>query len=366
MSLAERFRDVESRVGGAILVDIVAVGAVLVAMLIANIEWAFSRPTSVDTWMYFGFFRHYDISDYLAGNKKIARLPWILVGFVVNRLFTPHTAALVLHIGCFALGAFFLYKLVLQMFGRTTAVITALAYVTWVPLQGAGGWDYHNTLLPVVYFAAYRSLIWAASAGRGVVSKFVVFGALCLLTIHTNLLSILVLPTLLIRFAYVLRQRSNQQGALSLRQAAIGFVIGGAGVTAILGLINAIAGRGFWFWDILVSRSIFLVEHPVNEKSWWLPWSDPWWMSDIGTPLITAILILILAYAIVSWRKWSIPNLLGSSAACAMLEFIVGFCIYATVQTLGHPVLTPFYMAVPIALLMFVAFGAVVYEWVGD
>lgn len=366
MSVTERLRAIESRVGWAVLIDVAAIGAVLAAMLIANVEWAFSRPTSVDTWMYFGFFRHYDVSDYLAGNKKIARLPWILVGFVVNRLFTPHMAALVLHIGCFALGAYCLYLLVLHMFGRTAAVITALTYVTWVPLQGAGGWDYHNTLLPTVYFAAYRSLIWATSSNRGTLLKFILFGALCALTIHTNLLSILVLPTLLIRFTYTLHHRPAQNEAFSIRDAAAGFVSGSVAITAVLGIVNEIAGRGFFFWNILVSRSVFLVEHPVGEKSWWLPWSDPWWMSDIGTPLFTAVLILIVVRAGVSWRKWSIANLLGSSAACAMLEFIVAFGIYAAVQTVGHPVLTPFYMAVPLALLMFIAFGAVVCEWVSD
>jgi hypothetical protein len=339
------------------VVDVLAIGGVLVAMLIANIEWLFSAPTSVDTWMYFGFFRHYDAPDYLANNKKIARLPWILVGFIVNRLFAPHNAALVLHVGCFALGAFLLYRLIAQMFGRMPAVLTTLAYITWVPLQGAGGWDYHNTLTPAVYFAAYRAMVWAAKPSRYKFLRFAAFGALYALAIHTNLLVLLVLP------AFIIRAVHERIGPL---QSFIpGFVFGGVAVTALLGLINHLAGRSFYFWNILVSRSVFLVEHPVDEKTWWLPWTNPWWMSDLGTPMLTFVLVLIIFRAATS-QKRSINEILSSSSACAMLEFIGAFVLYAIVQTLGHPVLTPFYMAVPLALPMFVAFAALVYEIVGD
>lgn len=332
-------------------------------MLVANIEWVFTRPDWVDTWMYFGFFRHYDVSDYLAGNKKIARLPWILVGFVINKLFTPTVAAIVLHVGCFALGAFYFYRLAFELFGRPAAVIATLAYITWVPNHGSGGWDYHNTLLPVLYFTAYRALIWASSAERGKFAKFFVFGVLYALAVHTNLLVILLVPALIARAVYQ-RRRTDVRGMNGrwLRDVATGTVLGGLSITCVLGLVNVISGRSFFFWNILVSRSAFLVEHPVLEKSWWFPWSDPWWTSNIDTPMINVVVILILAFAVFHRHGWSLRASMVSSAACAMLEYMLSVAVFAFGQTLGHPLLEPFYMAMPLTLPMFLAIAALVSE----
>jgi hypothetical protein len=358
----------------AVSIDMVAVFAVLGAMLAANTEWAFTRDNWVDTWMYFGFFRHYDVPYYLADNKKIARLPWILLGFFVNHVVSPAVAAVVLHVGLFALGAYGLYKVARHSFGREAAVVATLTYVTWVPMLGPGGWDYHNTLLPALYFASQRSLVTAASNPRRPLTKFARFGALYALAVHTNILAALLAPALLIEGAHrVHAWVSDLRTMRWLGKAAVGSVLGGIGITVVLGAVNVAFGRSFFFFDVLLSRSEYLLAHPGLEAGWWFPWSDPWWLGDprkildetIHTPMFETVLILILACAVLRLRRWSFRELLASSAACAMLEYLASLGMFALGQTLGHPLLQPFYMAIPVALPMFVALAALISEAVG-
>jgi hypothetical protein len=342
------------------VVDVLAICAVLTAMLIANVEWVFTRLDWIDTWMYFGFFQHYNVPDFLAGNKKIARLPWILLGFVVNKLGPPETTSFILHVGLFALGAFCFYRLALQMFGRIAAVIATLTYITWVPIHGFGGWDYHNTLLPVLYFLAYRTLVWATNTERRPFANFFNVGVLLALSIHTNIFVILLVPALLIRGVHGVRTWLTPELNLRrwLQDASAGIVLGGLGITAVLGAINVAFGRPFLFPQILVSRSAFLLGHPVDEKSWWLPWSDPWWLNEIHTPMFDAMLILAIVYLMIGLRRWSLKWFLASNVACALVEYVVSLGVFAIGQTMGHPLLQPFYMAMPVVMPMFLALAA--------
>lgn len=344
------------------LVDLVAIFALLAAMLKANTEWMFTREGYIDTWMYFGFFRHYNVASYLATNKKIARLPWILLGSAVNKVFSPQTAALVLHAGCFALGLLLFYILTVRLFGRRTAVLASLVYLTWVPMHGFGGWDYHNTFVPATYLAAYLALIWAASAQRNPFGRFFVFGVLFALAFHTNILTILLVPAMLIRGAQGVRSWSRDRYQLMrwLGVGVTGFAVGGIAITVVLGLVNVAFGRIFLFPGILVSRSAVLVAHPELNVSEWQPWSNPWWIGDIHTPLFDATLVLIVVCAIFAVRRCSIQQLFASAAACAMLEYVVSLVPFAAGQTEGQELLQPFYMAMPLAMPMLLAFAALI------
>jgi hypothetical protein len=350
------------------IIDVLAVFAVLGAMLVANVEWVFTRTGWIDPWMYFGFFRHYDVSDYLAGNKKIARLPWILLGFGIHKLGDPVTVSFVLHAGLFALGAFCFYRLALRLFGRAPAAIATLTYITWVPMHGFGGWDYHNTLLPVVYLLCYQSLISATSTEGRPFARFLAFGALFALTVHTNLLALLLTPALALRGVHCARpwlaRVPNARRWCAL--AAAGAAAGAVSLTSVFGLINLVSGRSFFFFEPLVFRSAFLLDHPGIEKVWWLPWSDPWWLSEIHTPMYEAVLVLIGITALASLPKWSVSGLLGSSSACALAEFVAALALFTLGQLLGHPLLQPFYMLFPTTIPMFLALAALLRRLSGD
>ena len=55
--------------------DAVILAATVGAMIAINREWLFTWKPGLDSSMYIGYFLHYDSPDFLAYNKKIARLP---------------------------------------------------------------------------------------------------------------------------------------------------------------------------------------------------------------------------------------------------------------------------------------------------
>ncbi|GEM_PF-4742316 len=342
------------------IVDVAAILLVLAAMIVANTDWLFTRPGWLDPWIYFGFFRHYNVPGYLADNKKIARLPWILLGFAINKSLPTIPASFILHAGLFTAGIVALYAVAREMFGRLAAAIATLSYMTWQPIQGSAGWDYHNTLVPVVYFAAYFMLISSARNQESPLRRYIWFGAIYALAVHTNVLTLLVLPALLIRLGHlaVVQHMPGRLLKQWLSRIFGGALLGGAGITILLGFINVAFGRTFFFFGDLASRSLFLIKHVGIERIWWEPWSDFWWLKEDHTPMFEAILIAILAYAIWHWRGCSLRALFASSAACAMLEFIVTLSLFGVGQAAGHPLLSPFYMLMPAALSMFIALAA--------
>src|SRR6185312_12976998 len=142
------------------IADMIVLLSALAAMVAINPEWLFSWKNLVDDWMYVGYFWHYDTPGFLADNKKIARLPWILLGYLVNKVANPITASLILHTGLLAAGALAFYRLAAKLFGRPSAILAAFAYMTSQSIHGsaASGWDYHNTLEPVLYFLSFSLL----------------------------------------------------------------------------------------------------------------------------------------------------------------------------------------------------------------
>lgn len=345
---------------GALWIDVAAILLVLAAMIVANTDWLFTRPGWLDPWIYFGFFRHYNVPGYLADNKKIARLPWILLGFAINKSAPPIAASFMLHAGLFIAGVVALYATVRQMFGRLSAVIAALAYATWQPIHGSAGWDYHNTLVPLLYFAAYLTLIVASGTRESRFLPLVWFGVLYALTVHTNVLTLLFLPALLIRLSHigVSHRFSGHLLTRWLSRVFAGALLGGIGITILLGIINVAFGRGFFFFGELAFRSLFLLKHEAIERVWMEPWSNLWWLREDHTPMFEAILLAILGYALWHWRGWSFRGLIESSAACAMLEFVVTVSLFTAGHLAGHPLLSPFYMLMPATLPLFVALGA--------
>lgn len=346
------------------VVDLLAISAVLGAMVAANVEWLFTREGWVDTWMYFGYFQHYDFPYFLAHNKKIARLPWVLLGFADNKAASAEAAAFILHLGIFALGAIAFYRLAQSRFGRKSAVVATLAYITWVPLHGSGGWDYHNTLTPLLYFFSHSALIAAARSAQRPFVKFFKFSFLWTLAVHTNVFVLLLTAGLALEGIHCVRgwffaERKNFRSWLY--GAIGGMACGAVSVTIVLGLINVAFGRSFLFFAPLIARTAFLLANSDQEGSW-LPWSDQWWIDSFHTAMMDAVLALVVVRLVFETAKWSWCALVASDSACAKAEYLIGIGVFAVGQSLGHPLLQPAYMAMPLAMPMFLAVAALIFD----
>jgi hypothetical protein len=337
--------------------DLIALGLLLLAMVAANREWLFNPFRWVDTWMYVGFFQHWDLPWFELDNKKIARLPWILLGFFVNHATSPQTGIFILHLGMFSAGAAALYILLQRQFGRAAAVITTAFYVTYVPGHdaGSGGWDFNNTPAALLYLLTFASLLNMVEDIERPLRNGLIAGLTTAILVHTHILFLLLAPALVIWLIRRVREKLSGQALRHwTKQTLFSGLISGVAVTLVLGTINVIVGREFFFFWKLAGRMSLLIAEPDREKAWWRPWSHPWWydshewpIDGYHTPLIFAVLILIaLASVCYRGRRRSLGKVHKESFGI----FLVSLIVFVLLQTSGHPLLQPTYMAYPLLI----------------
>src|SRR5262249_40993675 len=87
-------------------------------MLFGSRDWLLTPVFYIDPWAYVAFFDHYGNPRYLAGHYKLARLPWILAGWVVHHVIPGVTGAYVLHAIFLVAGGFAFFILLRALFGR--------------------------------------------------------------------------------------------------------------------------------------------------------------------------------------------------------------------------------------------------------
>lgn len=347
----------------ALLTDLLALAALLGILVAANREWIFNAFRWVDTWMYVGFFQHYDFAPMLADNKKIARLPWIILGYIVNQATSPVAAQFILHLGLLAAGAAALYLVVLRQFGRGIAIIVSAFYVTYIPGHANGGWDYNNTPSGPLYVLTYAALLNLTERLDRPLQSAIVLGLAAATLIHTNLLFVLVVPAFVLFIAVNVHDRLSgpalRQWTKQVLRGAIG---SGFALTLLFGIVNAIVGRDFIFFERLIGRTALLMIEPDREKVWWRPWSDPWWhdshdlpLNGYHMPLILIVLILIAATAVLS-KITRTPAAATDKQVIGI--FLVSLLAFVILQSSGHPLLQPYYMAFPLLMPTFLAFAA--------
>lgn len=278
------------------LIDLLALAALLAAMVAANSDWVFNPFRWVDTWMYYGFFQHYDYAPFLADNKKIARLPWIFIGYLVNHTTSAVTAQYILHLGFLAATAGALYFVLVRQFGRAIAVTITAFYITYLPAHGSGGWDFNNTPAAFFFLVTYMSVVTMTEQLDRPRRNGVVTGLLGAILINGHLLFSLLVPALIWFVAQRVRARLSGPSLKEwTKQTLIGGFSAAFGVTFVLGIINLLVGREFLFFEKLLGRiGLLIFIEPEKEKVWWRPWSHQWWYDSHELPIDGLHMPLIL------------------------------------------------------------------------
>lgn len=97
-------------------------------LLAMNNSWVFTRPGAwIDPFVYTGFF--HNLTQHLqvfSGTYYGTRLPWILPGYLLNRLLPPLIANYVLHIGVYYVGILSLNFILKNTLNQRTALVTSL------------------------------------------------------------------------------------------------------------------------------------------------------------------------------------------------------------------------------------------------
>jgi hypothetical protein len=346
-------------------IDLTLIFAGFAALVYMNREWLLNELSGIDQWVYTSFFLHYDIPSVYADQKKLARLPWILSGFALNRIFSPVFATQVLHGSYFLLSCTAVYIAIRQRLDRNIALLTTFFCLFCVQLYGPGGWDYHDVAGGVFYLWTYIALAFAAERQERPLLHFFGVGLLLALAVHGNIISINLFPVLVIEIVFVLKRRgfNFSQSNRWLTAALFGIVFGAVTCTVVLGLINLSFGREFLFFATLVSRSADLILDPSIQESWWLDWTSLWWANETHMALYSGVLVLalgLLANAILKRR-----NLWADVTNVLCVEYVVAFAIMLGWQVLGQTSLQPSYMTYPLMFPMIFALAAVIARVLG-
>ena len=256
------------------------------ALVSANSNWLYSPLGWVDQWVYFGYFLHLQPfkADLFPNLYYGTRLPWILPGYVVHRLFDVMTAKYVLHFGFYYLAVFPMYCLLKRAAGRRTALLGAVLFATHAAFLLAIGWDYMDGA-GITY-----NLLGLASMARGASSKqpwpwIALAGAAGAAMVYTNLFLICFMPCVFVFYLF-LRYKPDQPGKLRLLlTSGLWFGAGAAVLTIALGVINDSLDGNFWFYGPSIVAFIGLAAHPNPWRANGLGWlRTAYWL---GIPVVT-------------------------------------------------------------------------------
>jgi hypothetical protein len=250
--------------------EIVALGVLPILIACVLPIQLFPPPGWVDPGMYLGYFLNLPVLlERFGADYHGMRLPWVLSGFVVNRLLPPVLAHLVL-IGFFhLLAAVSLYLMVAPRHGRLAGLISSLFLTVnpmWITAVTRGYVDGPGIAFGLACLSAVANL----GVRRTVRGPGVLAGLFASLAFHTHPIA----GGLAIVAAIVglLAQRVAWRDTLRLTGWAVGT---GIALTSVLGLISVSAGGPFLFW--LVAAGMFQLAfggfgaNYLRPASQWLP-----------------------------------------------------------------------------------------------
>jgi hypothetical protein len=301
-------------------------------LLIGSRDWLLSPRFNIDPWTYVAFFYHYADPNYLSGHYKLARLPWILSGWLVHRVVSDPAAAYVLHATFLIAGGCAFFVLLRTLFGNfRLALLGAMLIVFYVPFHGSGGWDYHNTAAGPLYLWALVTATLAAVHGGAL--RALLAGVMAALAVHTNITYGVFLPVLAAHYLFVHKSVAGQFPSWrSIATAALSATIGAVGVTALLSAINVMVGREALFFSKLLGITLRYTGDTHYLAGWWLPWSAGWFWTSPHLALATVTVPLSVA---VLMTRRAAP-LLRSRARLVALEFLIMAAVWTAWQFAGN------------------------------
>lgn len=320
-----------------------------------NSAWLYSAVTTIDPWMYFGYFL-----DFVRFKSELfpslyygSRLPWIVPGYIANRLFDPVAAKYVLHFGFYYLAVFSLYSLLKRANGRKNALLGAILFGTHVGFLYAIGWDYVDG--PGITY----SLLGLAAAGRAACARrpwlwLALSGMAGAAMFYCNLFLLILLPFLPLFYLFLTFKGLTKQALRSASYCLLWFCAGGLLLTVLLGILNLSLDGHFWFYMPSVRTA---VHYSTGPNPWRKPLTD--WIRSaywLGFPAMTiaASLVYLLWGARRRTFRWGDAGLFFALQFTMLFLLILGLDLRGMI-TFQLPYYTSFLLP-----LMFLVIGSVV------
>jgi hypothetical protein len=336
--------------------------AIPIVLSIVNSSWLYTEIGSLDPWVNVGYFLHYSDPTFFNYYYKIARLSWIIPGFVAYHVFQPIVANYLLHMGCLLVTIVFFFLTVTRLFGRTIALATAACFAIFVPYHGGlGGWDYQNAPAGAYYVVAFY-LLTSAVLSKNMRIRLALAGAAYACAVDATVSFINLAPILVAHFIVLYRERfSRLPSWRTVVLAGFWCVCGAAAVIVLLGLVNVAIGRDFLFFKDLIAKVFEFVSNNQSQAPWWLPWSSGWylqvWYLYYLAPIVAALIGCIASslLAIVAPRNAVALSLQLQNVFVAMLWVIW--------QSLGQTSLQPEWFAYPLYPVLFFGLAGLAATW---
>jgi hypothetical protein len=220
-------------------------------LILLNRAWIYTAP-GIDAWIYYGYF--FNFSDYIQFFPEAYfgdRLSWILPGYVLNELFPPLAANLILRLLVYYLAVFSLYGILRGTFGQRAGLLGSVLLGCYLPFLGAVGWNYLDGIGIAYLLLSMYLLTLGANSPRWWVWLFLAGMAYAAL-VFTNLTLTVFAPFLGGYYLVINRSWRHNPLPVSIALPILGAVI----LSFILGLVNVWAGGDFLFFLTSVSFAL--------------------------------------------------------------------------------------------------------------
>src|SRR6516165_9882370 len=274
--LTAGFANFRDRGNGAFILFIVLLPWLL---LIADIGWPFNLLGQADAYYFSGFLRDYPLLAANAPSRNLAyetsRLPWILPGFGLYRLFGPHTANLALKSLVFYATVFAFYFVASRYFGYlfafagTVLLCTDGVFLRWIGSDYVSGSVVCYSLVSLAFFTQYwralRKNIYLVLGG---------FFAACAVLDH---LFAATLVLIIAFFHWLQAVRERDAGRQDLAAVFTYPVVGAIAALLFFGFANVALGREFLFFIPqlrAVAPKSALLETWRQQGRGWISYAD--------------------------------------------------------------------------------------------
>jgi hypothetical protein len=336
--------------------------AIPIIMSAINASWIYTFIGYLDPWVNVGYFLHYADPTYIPMDYKIARLSWIIPGFIAHHLFQPLVASYLLHMGCLLLSVIFFYLTVARLFDSVIAFSTAVCFVVFVPFHSSGGWDYQNAPAGAYYIIAFY-LVTRAVMSKDMRLPLIGAGVAYAAAIHATVGFVNMLPVLAAHFFVLHRQQCGKLPSWNtVLQASFCVLLGGIALTLMLGLINVAIGREFWFFKVLLDIVMSRVLDSRGQAAWWLPWSSKWYMEPYYLEYCSFLFAVLVGCAS-SATAAIVQKRINPIALSLQAEYCFAGLLWIIWQSMGQVALEPDHFAYPLYPVMFFGVAGIAATW---
>lgn len=322
----------------------------LALLFLVNRNLFISNPyiVTIDPWLYTGYFLNFESYYKMFGVLYYGtRLSWIILGYVLYKIFPVLVANYVLHFGFIAAAVLSLYYILKRTISDRVAVFTALLFAGYVYFLNEMGWDYISSPT-MTFFLLTLSFLVLFIRSRYWKYYLLLAGIFCISMIYANFFAIVFLPTIIV-FLFFILKKNKFPIIPRLLYFVLGIFVGFAAMEIFVYLLTG---------NILVifkQANIALYYNGIISP-WWIPiekWilSAPW--------LLLPLVIVIGCIVFLSSQQFNIWKNRYSYNWFFILNFLMTVLIFVGFHIKGNPVFQFTYYACYLIPPMFLAIGAI-------